>query len=170
MSRTHRYFYQVQGQLHVTQRQYCIFAAWTPTYMKQIRVDRDDDFWEIHMKSFLLRFYHECMLPDILDSRYNRNMPIQNPEYISKAMTEVKLKKKLVKLITSEKRKVTMADRAKHPKDAFREPLLRKRAKSASLSVTRFVKALRLSTRNHSDKHSIIKHIASQVLETTSYR
>ena len=56
------------------------------------------------MKSFLLRFYHECMLPEILNSRYNRNMPIRNPEYISKAMTEVKLKKKVGE--TDNKRKV----------------------------------------------------------------
>jgi len=30
----------------------------------------------------LSRFYFECMLPEILDSRYNRNMPIRNPKYI----------------------------------------------------------------------------------------
>ena len=93
MSRTHRYFYQVQGQLHVSQRQYCIFAMWTPKYMKQIRVDRDDDFWESHMKDFLIRFYHKCMLPEILDSRHKRSMSIRNPEYIKNAMAKAKLEK-----------------------------------------------------------------------------
>ena len=76
--------------------------------MKQIPVDTDDDFWENHMKSFLLRFYHECMLPEILDSHYNRNMPIRNPEYISKAMTEVKLKKNVGE--TDKKRKAESDD------------------------------------------------------------
>jgi len=34
------------------------------------------------MLPVLLRFYHECMLPEILDSRHNRHMPIRNPKYI----------------------------------------------------------------------------------------
>jgi len=33
----------------------------------------------------LTRFYFECMLPEILDSRHNRNMPIRNPKYIIEA-------------------------------------------------------------------------------------
>jgi len=37
------------------------------------------------MLSFLTRFYFECMLPEILDSRHNRNMPIRNPKYIIEA-------------------------------------------------------------------------------------
>ena len=100
------------------------------------------------------------MLPEILDGRYNRNMPIRNPGYISKAMTEIKLKKKFGK--TDNKRKVTMADRAKHTKDAVREPL-RKKAMNASLSVMRFVRASCRKTRHYSNKRLIIKHIASQV-------
>ena len=93
MSRTHKYFYQVQGQLHIARRQCCIFAVGTPKYMKWIRVDRDDDFWDRHMKDFLIRFYQECMLPEILDSRVNRNMPIWNPEYITKAKEDALVKK-----------------------------------------------------------------------------
>ena len=30
LSTRHHYYYQVQGQLHITQRKYCIFALWTP--------------------------------------------------------------------------------------------------------------------------------------------
>lgn len=29
MNRNHRFFYQIQGQLNITQRDYCIFAVWT---------------------------------------------------------------------------------------------------------------------------------------------
>jgi len=36
----------------------------------------------------LLRFYYECMLPEILDSRHNRHMPIRNPNYIVEAKAE----------------------------------------------------------------------------------
>lgn len=27
---SHDYYYQVQGQLHITDRKYCYFAVWTP--------------------------------------------------------------------------------------------------------------------------------------------
>ncbi|XP_067205374.1 uncharacterized protein [Linepithema humile] len=82
MNRNHRFFYQVQGQLNITQRNYCIFAIWTPKSLKIVVVNRDNDFWETKMLPFLTRFYYDCMLPEILDSRHNRHMPIRNPQYI----------------------------------------------------------------------------------------
>lgn len=30
LKRTHNYYFQVQGQLHITKREYCIFIVWTP--------------------------------------------------------------------------------------------------------------------------------------------
>ncbi|KYN21748.1 hypothetical protein ALC57_05874, partial [Trachymyrmex cornetzi] len=87
MNKNHHYFYQVQGQLNITQRKYCIFAIWTPKSVKTVRVDRDIDFWKNKMLPFLTRFYLECMLPEIVDSRHNRNMPIREPQYIIKAQT-----------------------------------------------------------------------------------
>lgn len=33
LKRTFHYYFQVQGQLHVTQRQYCYFIVWTPNGM-----------------------------------------------------------------------------------------------------------------------------------------
>lgn len=33
LKRTCQYFYQVQGQLHITQRQNCYFIVWTPNGM-----------------------------------------------------------------------------------------------------------------------------------------
>ena len=82
MNRTHRFFYQVQGQLNITKRNYCIFAIWTPKSLKIVTVKRDKDFWENKMLPSLTLFYYECMLPEILDSRHNRHMPIRNPQYI----------------------------------------------------------------------------------------
>ncbi|XP_077260812.1 uncharacterized protein LOC143896691 [Temnothorax americanus] len=85
MNRNHRFFYQIQGQLNITQRDYCIFAIWTPESIKTWEVKRDDVFWKNQMLPFLTRFYYECMLPEILDSRYNRHMAIRNPQYIMEA-------------------------------------------------------------------------------------
>jgi len=88
MNENHRYFYQVQGQLNITQREYCIFAVWTPHSTKVIKVNRDNAFWTNKMLPFLIRFYNECILPEILDSRHNRHMSIRNPRYIEEAKEE----------------------------------------------------------------------------------
>jgi len=88
MNRNHRFFYQVQGQLNITLRDYCIFAVWTPQSLKAIRVSRDNTFWINRMLPLLTRFYNKCMLPEILDSRHNRHMPIREPRYIMEAKEE----------------------------------------------------------------------------------
>lgn len=38
MNQNHRYFYQVQGQLNITQRNYCIFTIWTLKSFKTIHI------------------------------------------------------------------------------------------------------------------------------------
>ena len=58
--------------------------------MIYVKVRRDDKFWQNKMKPFFLRFYKECLVPEIIDSRHNRNMPIREPEYILKAKEEKK--------------------------------------------------------------------------------
>ncbi|KAM0724668.1 hypothetical protein ACS0PU_009052 [Formica fusca] len=85
MNRNHRYFYQVQGQLNITEREYCIFAVWTPKSIKILHISTDNEFWKNEMLPFLTRFYYECMFPEIVDSRHNRHMPIRDPLYIIEA-------------------------------------------------------------------------------------
>ncbi|XP_036150394.1 uncharacterized protein LOC118648181 isoform X2 [Monomorium pharaonis] len=88
INRNHRFYYQIQGQLNITRREYCILAIWTPKSIKLVHVNRDATFWSNKMLPALLRFYNECMLPEILDSRHNRHMPIRNPTYILEAQAE----------------------------------------------------------------------------------
>lgn len=85
MNRNHKYIYQVQGQLNIVQRDYCYFVVWTPKSFVVVEEKRDDVFWNTKMVPFLTRFYYECMLPEILDSRYNRHMSIRDPLYITNA-------------------------------------------------------------------------------------
>lgn len=82
MKKTHIWYYQVQGQLHVTKRDYCIFALRTPQDIEYLRIERDDKFWETEMEPKLSAFYENCLLPEILDPRYLRNMKSRNPDYI----------------------------------------------------------------------------------------
>ena len=88
MNPNHVFYYQVQEGLHITQRDYCIFALCTTKDIKYVRVERDDDFWETKIAGRLHDFYFECLLPEILDSRYNRNMPIRESKNFVPATKE----------------------------------------------------------------------------------
>ena len=93
MNKNHSYYYQVIGQLEATGRSYCIFAVWTSIDVKFVRVTRDHDFWSSTTEPLLSRFYMECLLPEIVDSRRNRNMMIKDPECILRAKCAVEQKK-----------------------------------------------------------------------------
>uniref|UniRef100_A0ABD2XTU8 Ubiquitin-like protease family profile domain-containing protein n=1 Tax=Trichogramma kaykai TaxID=54128 RepID=A0ABD2XTU8_9HYME len=80
MNSGHHYYAQVQGQLHTTQRKYCYFVFWTPLSFIHVKLVKDDEFWEKNMKPSLVAFYDNHLLPEILDSRHNRSMPIRGAE------------------------------------------------------------------------------------------
>lgn len=63
INKRHKYFFQIQGQLQITNRSYCIFVLWTPlgTYTK--KVQRDDNFWEKEMENKLKTFFFDCLTP-----------------------------------------------------------------------------------------------------------
>lgn len=90
VNRSHAYFYQVQGQLHITKKNYCMFVVWTPKGVKTQRIDKDEEFWKTKMEEKLTRFYKDCLLPEIIDPRKPRNMPIRNPSYIVEAQKKRK--------------------------------------------------------------------------------
>lgn len=99
MKRSHIYYYQIQGQLHITQREYCVFALWTPLGLKMEKIIRDDIFWSENMVSQLMKFYENCILPELLDPRLERNMPIREPEYIIEAKRQKNYKERKDKKI-----------------------------------------------------------------------
>ncbi|XP_063216740.1 uncharacterized protein LOC134527744 isoform X1 [Bacillus rossius redtenbacheri] len=80
----HDYYYQVQGQLHITNRKFALFAIWTSKDIpiKVVTVQKDDQFWKEKMEKQLTRFYFDCMVPELVDPRSTRNMEIRDPEYI----------------------------------------------------------------------------------------
>jgi len=86
----HKYFYQVQGQLHITGRKFGIIAYWTNKGIKYETIERDDIFWDTKMFPKLQKFFYNCLLPELIDPRHSRSMPIRNPLYI----LEAKLNKK----------------------------------------------------------------------------
>lgn len=82
LKKKHAYHLQVQGQLHVTGRQYCYLGLWTPLGIYVHKIDRDDEFWMYEMLPKLQKFYMNCLLPELVDPRHCRSMAIRNPDYI----------------------------------------------------------------------------------------
>lgn len=94
LSRTHFFYYQIQGQLHITGRKFCDFIVYTEQDIDVQRIERDDEFWQTEMEPFLTRFYRECVLPEVVDPRLERSMKIRDPPYILDAIAEKEEKSK----------------------------------------------------------------------------
>lgn len=77
-NKKHLYYYQVQGQLNILRRQFCYFAVWTSKFdkLKVEVIERDEKLWEDMVKK-LKTFYWEKLVPEIVDSRHDRNMPLR---------------------------------------------------------------------------------------------
>jgi hypothetical protein len=74
----YNYYYQIQGQLHITNKEYCLFVVWTPLGMSVEKIKKDDDFWKKNMEKQLITFYERCLLPEIIDPRHPRGLPIRD--------------------------------------------------------------------------------------------
>ncbi|CAI6371889.1 unnamed protein product [Macrosiphum euphorbiae] len=66
LKRNDNYYYQVQGQLQISQKTYCYFCVWTPKGLMYEKIKRDNDFWKINMESKIKTFYLENLLPVII--------------------------------------------------------------------------------------------------------
>ena len=69
---SHKYFYQVQGQLYCSRRDMCIFIVFTLKDMIMIRIPRNDDFIQEMLKK-LKDFYDDFYKPCILNEHYFHN-------------------------------------------------------------------------------------------------
>ncbi|XP_060846320.1 uncharacterized protein LOC132925982 [Rhopalosiphum padi] len=66
LKRNDNYYYQVQGQLHISQKTYCYFCVWTPKGLMYEKIKRDDDFWKNNMETKIKTFYLENLLPALI--------------------------------------------------------------------------------------------------------
>ncbi|CAN8019815.1 unnamed protein product [Ixodes persulcatus] len=99
LKKSSNHWYQVQGQLHITGRTNCLFVVWTRKDISVEIITRDDEFWNNKMIKQLQKFYTFCLLPELVDPRRSRSMPIRDPDYIQnakkkKAEANAKIKKK----------------------------------------------------------------------------
>lgn len=88
IDKNHDYYFQIQGQLNITEMDICLFAVWTGEEysMKVDYIKRDATFWHDKMVGPLSKFYLHCLLPELVDSRLERSMPIKDPPYIIQAI------------------------------------------------------------------------------------
>jgi len=84
LKKSHNYYYQIQGQLHVAKRSKCYFLVWSPTEHHLETIHYDPDFWA-EVEESLGQFYMNCLLPEIADPRAPRGFPVREPEYILEA-------------------------------------------------------------------------------------
>lgn len=78
-NKKHDWFYQIQAQLHIANINVCIFGVWTGSEfpLKIVKIHRDNLFWIEEMLPKLEKFYTACILPEIVDSRQSRSMPLR---------------------------------------------------------------------------------------------
>ncbi|KAL4112052.1 hypothetical protein QTP88_015900 [Uroleucon formosanum] len=74
LKKTDNYYYQVQGQLNITEKKFCYFVVWTP----KDKITKDAEFWINKIEPHVSTFYMECLLPEIIDSRFDRGLPIRS--------------------------------------------------------------------------------------------
>lgn len=105
INKNHDWFFQIQGQLQITKSSKCLFGIWHGENNRVITeiIERDDVFWENVMKEKLTTFYIDCILPELVDPRHSRSMPIRDPNYILRAIEDKKKQKKEKKVIEEEK-------------------------------------------------------------------
>lgn len=77
----HKYYYQIQGQLAITNRSWCDLFIWCPGDSRTVRVEKNVNFWQGIVPK-LTSFYMDCVLPELIDPRATRNMPVREPSYI----------------------------------------------------------------------------------------
>ncbi|KAJ8876211.1 hypothetical protein PR048_024121 [Dryococelus australis] len=79
LKKEHPYFYQVQGQLNITELEVCLLLD---------KVKRRKDMWQEIMLPKLTVFYMECLLLEIVDSRRARGRIIREAHHILEAQAK----------------------------------------------------------------------------------
>jgi len=82
LNKKSNYYYQIQGQLQISNRKNCYFIIWTEKDLYYEIINRDDNFWELKMLKKLIFCYEEVLLPEMLDPRLTRSLEIREPNIV----------------------------------------------------------------------------------------
>ncbi|XP_033728272.1 uncharacterized protein LOC117317556 [Pecten maximus] len=75
LKQSHRYYYQVQGQMLITNRKWCDFLVWTLKGWTVERIQYDEQFC-LNMVSKLAKFYLQNVIPEIFSQRVKRDLAL----------------------------------------------------------------------------------------------
>jgi len=73
---THHFYYQIQGQLHITGRSFCDLVVYTTKDLLIERIYSDQGFWDQEMFRRLYRFYVIAYVPEILLKKSIEKKPL----------------------------------------------------------------------------------------------
>lgn len=64
----------------------CVFVSKTNVYLQYgtetKKLKPNYSFWREKMEPRLLEFYNNCLLPELIDPRHTRNLPIRDLDYV----------------------------------------------------------------------------------------
>ena len=69
LKQDHAYYYQVQTQMFLPNRDYCDFVVWTPHGLSVERIYPDQEFWESVVPK-ATSFFNQCILPELVGKHY----------------------------------------------------------------------------------------------------
>lgn len=88
----HEFYYQIQGQLQIAQREWCDLVVFTENDFLIHRVFRNDALWHSEILPKLKHFFLDCMLPELVDPRLPRGLKMRDSKRILAAQEKAKEK------------------------------------------------------------------------------
>ena len=80
LKHSHPYFCQVQGQMVITEREWCDFVIYTEKGINIERIWYDPEFWNNSLLPKLVSFYDHCLGPEIVCPVHVLGIPVRNLE------------------------------------------------------------------------------------------
>ncbi|KAJ1522321.1 hypothetical protein ONE63_002617 [Megalurothrips usitatus] len=85
LKKNHEFYFQIQGQLAISDREWCDLVVFSDNDFFVERIERDRAKWE-EMFPKLKRFYMEALLPEFVDPRLPRDGQIREAPYVLEAL------------------------------------------------------------------------------------
>lgn len=76
LKQKHPYYYQIQMQLFITERQFCDFFVWTPNVSHLERIMCDEGLWNV-MSEKAKDFHRLCIMPELVGKYYSRQQVLK---------------------------------------------------------------------------------------------
>lgn len=76
LKKNHAYYYQVQGEMAITQRKWCHFIVWTNKGLEFETIFYDEELWENVMLPKLNTFFCSAVLPELFSDRVKRGLKL----------------------------------------------------------------------------------------------